>query len=442
MIRNTLLTLSIAVFFLAGAAAHAGASSSGAASVEPGGPSRVELAGEPGKWRLLRNGEPYFILGGGGQTHLDLLARLGGNSIRTWGADDIGAVLDKAHQHGLTVTVGIWLEHPRHGFNYNDPAFVATLLDKARAAVQQYKDHPALLMWGVGNEMEGEGKDAAIWSAVNSVASLIKQLDPNHPTMTVIAEIGEDGVKARNIHRLCPDIDVIGINAYGGGASVAERYAKAGGTKPFVITEFGPKGAWEIGRNAIGAPVEATSNEKVADYVGTYTGSVKGREGRCLGSYAFLWGNKVETTTTWFGLLLPDGTRLAATDALSTLWTGKAPANRCPEIRPLTVTPGDRGQPGATVRVALSASDPDGDTLAAEWTLLRESGQYVTGGDHMATPETIAASIVRSDLSGADIRLPSEPGMYRVYAIVRDGKGNGATASLPLLVDGPAKPGR
>ena len=77
---------------------------------------------------------------------------------------------------------------------------------------------------------------------------MVHQLDPNHPTMTVVAEIG--GNKVRNIHKYCPDIDMIGINSYGGGPSLAERYREAGGSKPFVVTEFGPPGAWETGRNA------------------------------------------------------------------------------------------------------------------------------------------------------------------------------------------------
>ena len=45
--------------------------------------------------------------------------------------------------------------------------------------------------------------------------------------MTVIAELG--GEKVKNLHRLCPDIDIVGINSYGGAASVPQRYRKAGG---------------------------------------------------------------------------------------------------------------------------------------------------------------------------------------------------------------------
>jgi hypothetical protein len=45
---------------------------------------------------------------------------MGANSFRTWGADNLEAQLDEAHRLGLAVTVGIWLGHERHGFNYNN----------------------------------------------------------------------------------------------------------------------------------------------------------------------------------------------------------------------------------------------------------------------------------------------------------------------------------
>ena len=37
-----------------------------------------------GHWQLLRDGEPYFIKGAGGDQSLEMLAAAGGNTIRTW----------------------------------------------------------------------------------------------------------------------------------------------------------------------------------------------------------------------------------------------------------------------------------------------------------------------------------------------------------------------
>ena len=88
-----------------------------------------------------------------------------------------------------------------------------------------------MLVWGIGNEMEGydKGGNPAIWQHIEDLCQMVKKIDPNHPTMTVIAEIGGDRIAA--IHKHCPSLDIIGINSYGGAASLPERYRKAGGKK-------------------------------------------------------------------------------------------------------------------------------------------------------------------------------------------------------------------
>ena len=226
------------------------------------GQSTVVVQQQDGKFQLLRNGQPYRINGVGGETYFAELAALGGNSVRTWGADRLGEILDSAHAHGLTVCAGIWMGHQRHGFNYQDATSVEKQLQDALAVVAKYKDHPALLMWAVGNEAEGEGNDPSVWYAINHVAREVKRLDPNHPTMTVIAELGESGRKVQRVERFCPDIDILGVNSYGGIESIPERYRQAGGVKPYIITEHGPLGPWEVGKTTWGAPIEATSGEK------------------------------------------------------------------------------------------------------------------------------------------------------------------------------------
>jgi beta-galactosidase/beta-glucuronidase len=119
---------------------------------------------------MLRGGKPYFVSGAGGNQKLELLKASGGNSIRTWGAETAQRDLDAAQKMGMTATIGIWLGHKEHGFRYDDPKAVAAQLAAARAVVTKYKDHPALLAWGLGNEMEGDGKDPLVWKAVEEIA--------------------------------------------------------------------------------------------------------------------------------------------------------------------------------------------------------------------------------------------------------------------------------
>ena len=399
--------------------------------------AKVSLQINGGNAQLLRSGSPYFVKGAGGDGPQALLKQMGGNSVRTWGADNIDKVLDEAQKQGLTVTIGIWLGHKEHGFDYNNADQVAAQFEEARKAILKYRNHPALLMWAIGNEEEGDGNNAAVWSAVNNIAAMAKKLDPDHPTMTVVAEIG--GNKVKNINRLCPDIDIIGINSYGGGPSLAKRYTAAGGTKPYIVTEFGPPGVWEIARNSFDTAEELTSTAKAAAYTNTYVSSIQNQP-LCLGSYAFAWGWKQEATATWFGLLLPGGARLGAVDALSKLWTGAAPQYLCPEIKGFKLAGPAEADPGASIHADLDIVSPSGDTLKTTYLLQADSQNLNSNGDTQAAPPIVAGAISRSDNKGADIKLPQTPGIYRVFVYSYDAHGGAAVANLPIHIKGTVPP--
>jgi hypothetical protein len=408
-------------------------------------PTSVELVHTAdGGWQLVRGGESYFIRGMGGSGSLELLAEMGGNSIRTWGIGaDTQGILDEAHRLGLSVTLGIWLRHERHDFDYGEPKQVAEQFERAREAVLRYKDHPALLMWGVGNEMEGfgAGDNENVWRAVNDIARMIKGLDPHHPTMTVIAEVG--GERVPSIHRLCPDIDVVGVNSYGGAPTVPQRYRAAGGTKPIVLTEFGPLGFWEVRRNDFGALVEPTSTQKAEQYRRAWEEGVKSEAGRLtLGGYAFLWGWKQEATPTWFGMLLPDGSRLAAADVMSAMWTGQPWPRPVPRIAPIEVKGSPVVEPGATVHAKVEVEPAAGQTVDVKWVLREEPEATPAGGDRQPLPPAFPEAIVESDQQTAIVQMPRAPGIYRLFVEARDQQGGAAVANVPLLVreEEPVKP--
>ncbi len=397
---------------------------------------------ENGQFELLRDGKPYFVKGAGGTASLEKLAKAGANTIRTWGVDEnTGKLLDEAHKHGIAVCVGLWLGHERHGFNYSDYDQVVKQIDDTLKAVKKYKDHPALLMWGVGNEMEGyeDGSSPAVWSHVEHLCQLIKREDPNHPTMTVIAEIG--GRKIEALHRLAPSIDIVGINSYGGVRSIPRRYRKLKATKPYMVTEFGPKGPWELNKNSIGSVDELTSSAKAENYRLAYR-TLKEDEEYCLGCFAFLWGNKQEATATWFGMFLEDGRKTAAVDAMIEEWTGKAPANLCPVIESLELVGSPLLDKGQTIELKLKANDPENKPIQVKWQLIEDPGNYITGGDFQNKPKEHAESIVESGNDFAKIKMPEKSGLYRVYALVGDGEG-AAVANVVLLVKGAkiAEPG-
>jgi hypothetical protein len=409
-------------------------------------PSVVRVAPTAAGFVLLRDGQPYLPKGAGlpndgGPEALRSLQQAGANSFRTWGVVDpkrTGALLDEAQRLGLTVCFGIWVEHPGEWVNYRDPATAKRIFSDVARTVRAYQDHPAILMWGIGNELEGytanAGDDPVVWQFLEFLANAVKTLDPHHPTMTTLAEIA--GNKIPNLHRSCPDIDVVGINSYGGLATLPGRYRAADGTKPYLVTEFGPRGAWEAPRTTWQTPLEPTSTAKAEIYRAGYEATVvRDQPGLCLGSYAFLWGSKQETTATWYGMLLKDGSRLAAVDAMQELWTGHAPANRVPVIDALAWRDGDRVAPRGELHAVLTTRDPEADPLAVEWIVRTDDPEVKYGGAAEPEQKIITRAVVASDVHGATIRAPKAPGTYRLFVTEKDGHGGAATGNLPFFVE-------
>ena len=143
-----------------------------------------------------------------------MLHSIGGNSIRTWSTGNAQEILDEAHKYGISVCLGLWVGHERHGFDYNDEYAVKAQLESFKNDILKYKDHPALLMWAVGNEVDLFYSNFRVWEAAGEIAQMIKEIDPNHPIMTVTA--GIDPAEVNMIKNYCPEIDVLGINTYGG----------------------------------------------------------------------------------------------------------------------------------------------------------------------------------------------------------------------------------
>jgi len=383
-------------------------------------------------FRLLRNGQPYFIKGGGGEHHLDTLVKIGGNSVRTWRTENLGFTLEMALKKNLSVCAGIWLAPERSGFNYNEPARVAEQLERVKKNVTKYKSHPALLIWGVGNEIEGDGSREAVWHAIESAAHAIHEIDPNHPTMVVLAEINEQKIKS--LATYCPNIDILGVNCYGGAHSVAQRVKDFGWGKPFIVTEYGPQGFWEAGRAKWGAPLEETSTQKADRYLLNNSRSIA-PGGVCLGSYAFIWGHKQERTATWFGMFLKSGESLGSVDALSYAFTGRFPANRAPKILELDCSTHKKElEPGAAFQASVIAYDDDGDKLETKWEVIEESRDLKIGGDAESEPAAHPEALLEAKDSRASFKAPLVPGAYRLFVTVLDGNGHAATANAVFFV--------
>jgi hypothetical protein len=379
---------------------------------------------------ILRDGKPYFVKGAGGTDHLTELQRCGGNSIRTWSTDGLREILDVAERHGLTVCSGIWLEPECSWFSYSNPEHCARQMKRVTESVREFRDHPALLFWGLGNESEGDGTNAAYWKQINALAQMVRREDPAHPTFTAVAGLQEAKAAGLNAHG--PDLDFVGINTYGALPGLREHLKSVQWTRPWVVTEYGARGFWERPKTAWGAPLEQTSGEKAMTMKASYLKAIA-PGGDCWGGYAFLWGQKQEATATWFGLFTKEGERTAIVNVLEELWTGKAPANRTPEIANLKLSTQEL-KPGQTFTGSAGATDPENDTLTWHWSVSAESaGRDANGRERV--PPVLADSLVKGGSSAAEFRAPEKPGAYRVFLRVTDRKGNAATGNVPVRVN-------
>lgn len=388
-------------------------------------------------YQLLVNDEPFFVQGAGGDVNMYQMKNHGVNSFRTWGPDNAAAQLDSASKHGLYVALGLWVGHERHGFDYDDEQRVAEQLEKFRAIVKEHAGHPNILVWGIGNEVNHSYKNTKVWNAVQDIAAMIKELDPGRPTMTVTA--GLDSMLVQEIKEKCPDIDILGINSYGGLGSIPERIDRFGWTKPYMITEWGPSGHWEVPKTEWKVSVEETADKKAELHIKRYHQAIS-RDPQCLGGYVFKWGQKQERTPTWYGVYLENGMSLPTLDAVQYLYTGEWPENRAPKLNSLTLngkTAYDnvRLKSGKKATVKVKVEDREGDELAIAWEIIPEAGKYSSGGDRERRPESVNIEVNKMADGEYSFNAPKEKGAYRIFVYANDPHGKATTANIPFFVE-------
>ena len=402
------------------------------------GAVRVEVRGEAGNYALFRGGAPYVVRGAGVASPGDLesLARHGGNSVRNWAVGD-GSILDRAQELGLTVGLCLDLHRERHGFDYGDARAVAAQFEHARAQVLAHRDHPALLFWMIGNELNFDYRNPAVYDAVNDISKMIHEHDPNHPTTTATA--GIDGSLARVIGERARDLDFLSVQLYGGLAGLPAALERLDLNMPVMVTEWGTVGHWEAARTPWGAPIEPTSSAKARLYRDGYEQVLQRMAGTLIGHYAFLWGQKQERTPTWYGVFTADGRRTETVDVLHRIWTGAWPANRAPRLLSLRLdgkaaADGVRLVAGREYMAAVRADDAEGDRLRYEWSVMRESTATQSGGDAEQVPEELDLPTPDPFADEIALRAPRQPGAYRLFVYAGDGHGAAAHANLPFLV--------
>ena len=390
-----------------------------------------------GNFELLRNGKPYYIKGAGAKDHFDLLVRSGANSIRIWSTNN-KELLDSAYKHNLTVTLGLHVRPERSGMDYDDEYAVKGQIEYLKNEVLKYKDHPALLVWGIGNEVDLRYSNFKVWETIEILAKFIKEVDPNHPTMTVIA--GVDPSKAYYIKKYCPSVDILGLNVYGSIENAGVNLRKYNWNKPYIVSEWGVNGPFEAKKTSWKAKVEPPNGLKAEQRLRRYQELIEKDKELCLGSYCFLWGQKQESTATWHGMFLSNGNPTEAVDVMQYCWTGKWPQSRAPSIKNISLENiGWRKDhtlaPSTQATLKIEYLKYNNEEIIVEYVLFPEAFSEKIGGDIQKSPDPINLEILEQSDNELIFKSPEKKGAYRLFAFVKNKKNQSSVANIPFLVE-------
>lgn len=398
----------------------------------------VELIAKDGKYQLYRNGEPYYIKGGSGTTHLKLLKEIGGNSFRTYTTENAQALLDSAHQLGLTVMLGIWIDpHSRHN-DLLDSNFRKRTLRYIEREVNRYKDHPALLIWGIGNEVHPKHYNISSWEFLTEACKLVKKLDPNHPVTTSIAGYPRKNVPFMNM--FLKNVDFVSFNTFGGIDAFEEKMKNPiwGYDAPYILSEWGFNGYWSTKHTKWHSPIEPASSAKAARFSTIWNKYITADD-RSLGGYVFFWGQKQEYTNSWYSLFSPLQEKTLIVDSLASIWKGKRVKNFSPTIQSVNwINQPDisniRVDTSSIHTLQLQLVDPENDRLSITVSIKHETSLNVDDFGIEAEPLEVKNSLLEIQQNTISFKAPHVPGIYRIYVKVSDNKGSCDMLNLPFLV--------
>ncbi|GAA1672193.1 discoidin domain-containing protein [Kribbella yunnanensis] len=397
------------------------------------GTGTVRIAGSQGNWQLLVNNNPWVVKGltwGPPPTEaaqrLPELKAIGVNTVRTWGTDASSKPLfDAAAANGMRVVAGYWLQPgggPGSGgcANYvTDTNYKTTMLGEIRRWTTEYKDNQGVLIWNVGNESvlglqncysgaELEQQRIAYATFVNDAAKAIHAIDPNHPVTSTDAWTGAWPY----YKQYSPDLDLLAVNSYGHVCQVKQDWINGGYNKPYILTEGGPAGEWEVPNDANGVPNQPTDLQKRDGYLQAWN-CITGHAGVALGATLFHYGSENDFGAVWFNIT-PGNEKSLAWYAIRQAFGGPGGGNTPPVITNMTLSRTTDVPAGGTVSVNVAVSDPDGDALSHEF---KVGGKYIDGSGALVTTTS-------SGNGPFTVTVPARLGVWKLYDYVRDGRGH------------------
>ena len=408
------------------------------------------IKGTVGKYELMVDGKPFYIKGVAyNPTHdwrdgflpltrsqlekdFSRIKAMGANTVRRYGNSGIydWNILTIAEEMELKVIYGLWFD-PQIDF-YIDTARVREYERETIALVKQYKDHPAILAWTLGNETWSSLKfhfqqpyltkiRHAYVAMIEKLAAKIHEIDPGRPVMTALDHSEELSANLADYHFFAPSLDFIGVNTYYGSRieKLDKLITQFDPGRPYLVSSFGPPKYWDPtynGGDVNFTPVENSSYEKAQLYNRNWLQHVLPYKGNNIGGVAFCWQDRMEGTATWFGITDFKGRLKPSYYALKNAWQDEK--NEPPLFEAYISGPEGKLHRGQSYTYKAVSENVKRDDLQYHWYLLRE--KYLDdSGD---------ANLVDGG-SEAMVRIPFDNYNYRLYLYISDKDGNVVTAS-------------
>ncbi|ROQ38492.1 glycosyl hydrolase family 2 [Frondihabitans sp. PhB188] len=391
----------------------------------------VHVTGTTGHWSLTVDGQPYAVKGvtydpkvNAPAKYLPDVHAMGANTVRDWGTDISSTTHDlftAAEDNHLRVIAGFWIDYGQDWTT--NSAYQSQMISEITKTVTFYKNSDAVLMWDVGNEvmqnLPSSAQRAAYAKFIEKAAKAIHKADPDHPVTSTDSQTSFWPA----YEKYAPSLDLFALNTYGGITSVKKAWGAGTYTKPYILTEAGTDGYWEVPADRNGQPTQPSDAAAAADYTAAWK-AIVGDPGVALGGTMFHYSNETDQNAIWFGLR-PGDLKRASYYALVKAWGGSVGANRPPVVSQMKFST-YAVKAGKTFILAAPATDPDRDAIA--YAITRTP---LAIGANGIPPAAHATKLTPGRYT---VKAPATPGVYRFYARVSDGHGNADYESRTIRV--------
>jgi len=386
------------------------------------------------RWQIRVDRKPYQIRGVGcaratganGTDYLLMAQKLGANTVRTWGLTHTDrAYLDRAAELGLQVAVGIWLPYPKSSTLYQTPDTPELLQLRTEILdyVETFRNHPAVMLWVVGNEVLHVTDDPAERSAflrfLEVIVREIKQRDPDH----LVTYAATGSVDLRALKQFVPSLDLIGVNLYGDPRAMQRRKQAAGEPRPLLFTELGPRRPEDMGTDFLGYTPVPTDAEKTLRYQ-RRLGQLHSLGQQSLGAFVFRLGDPKPDDLHWWNLSLgkhPRSSFAAVAQRYGGVNPGKIPTCKAQPSKHSEVKAGESLQLEITDQV-----QPDTEYGVRFWPINPTARSQ--SANALLSPESVFTT---PDVA---VKAPTLPGDYWLITQMINAQGNACIQRSSLRV--------